>query len=873
MWNPFKKKGTDGLLDQLEYVSYEEPTENNSSYPEESVALESVEQKGREEEIVDEEPFEEKPIIGLRKIGRCLLLTLVTLVPLWFMSFTVPGDVLVMPKQMLLYGLVVAAFIVWLIIVGKQGGAFLKRSGWEWGILALLGSGLLSALFSMQIHNSFLASNGFSTGAALILFSFLVINFFEKEDLGRLINFFTLGSGLAVLGGMLAVFGVPVFKWLGLSALAGLEKFNTVGSFGALAGLAALSLVLLVARYFTLFTHRTDGQRVSSSEKYWSVVYMICFVVFSLWLLIVNSLMFYTVVVVGMAGVILGLLFISKLNAKRTKLKAIQLVLPMAFLVSSLGLIVATKYFDFYAFQSLQERNAIPVEPALSQKASWDIGKEVINIKPIFGLGDENFISAFDSFKPESINQTAFWNTRFTNATSEFFNLLIERGALGLAAFAFFLFYVFKEAFSKKGGELSEEERLEQVKRAGYLWTFFPAFLAALTLFFLYPFDLTLLMAFWFLVAAMGVAVSAPEKIKVRMEELSASSLAASLVVVLVLVAGVARGYAFIQDYRASIYAAHGMRLANAEKPDSKQAAVLFGKAVDIDGDNIGYVNNFATALLRQIDTELNNKTDEPEVIRVRLEELTQKAVKIANGLLEKKNNSMDSFTAAFIYENLVKIVSGADQAAISAYQQYVALAPKDPNGYLKLGNLFMARADRTSASLIDAKNKKIVVKNEKELTEAVANDYKSAENSFKKAAELRADLANALYNLGLVYERQNRVKEAIKQLELIKANNENNPGLAFELGLLYYRDGAKDKALVEMERAVTLFKDYANARWYLALMLEEKGDVDGAIAQLQEIVRTEVNKENTVVQQKLAALEAGKKEIPPVKVTNRPPL
>ena len=144
---------------------------------------------------------------------------------------------------------------------------------------------------------------------------------------------------------------------------------------------------------------------------------------------------------------------------------------------------------------------------------------------------------------------------------------------------------------------------------------------------------------------------------------------------------------------------------------------------------------------------------------------------------------------------------------------------------------------------------------------------------TLKKAIELKGDLATALYNLGTVYERESKIKEAVKQLELTKLLNQSNPGLAFELGLLYYRDNQKDKALPEMARAVNLFKDYSNARWYLALMLEERGEIDMAIVQLQEILKLDANKGNSVILEKMAALEKGKREFPPGKITSKKPL
>ena len=106
------------------------------------------------------------------------------------------------------------------------------------------------------------------------------------------------------------------------------------------------------------------------------------------------------------------------------------------------------------------------------------------------------------------------------------------------------------------------------------------------------------------------------------------------------------------------------------------------------------------------------------------------------------------------------------------------------------------------------------------------AESLTKAEEAFKRAIEKSSTYGLAIYNLGAVYDRQDKVKEAIMQLEKIAPYNANQPTLMFELGLLYIRNEQKDNAVAAMQRAVLLAPQYANARWYLALLLEERDDV-----------------------------------------------
>jgi tetratricopeptide (TPR) repeat protein len=79
------------------------------------------------------------------------------------------------------------------------------------------------------------------------------------------------------------------------------------------------------------------------------------------------------------------------------------------------------------------------------------------------------------------------------------------------------------------------------------------------------------------------------------------------------------------------------------------------------------------------------------------------------------------------------------------------------------------------------------------------------------------------------------------------------------QLSLLYLRQGKNDLAKAELQRIIALSPTYANARWYLSVVLEQEGDIAGALAQVEEIART--NPEHEAVQQRLERLKSGEVE------------
>lgn len=814
--------------------------------------------------------WEPQSVPRLQKIGRGLLFALAFLMPLWFLPFAAPGDILILSKQLLLFGLTAAATVIWVTMIIKQGGVAFRQSGWEWGLLAVWVASLLAAIFSPRPYLSFTSSSGLITLSSLMAFFLVGSNFWEKKDLIKMINYFVLGSSLAALLGMLIILGIPVtqvLNWLFPTNIVVSDQFNTVGSVNSLAALAVIGLVLVFSKSLGNFKEIIKNNENNLPEsRSWTGIFWAAALIFAWWILVLNWWVFYTALIVGLIGLSFGMVAAANRKARETtSTKAPHLIIPMFVIILSLLLILGNRFLNFNISPIVLGNKTLPLEVSLSQQTSWSIAKSVLQTRPFLGIGQENFVSAYEQFKPGAINRTLFWNSRFTNSNSEMFDWLTEGGVVLLSSLAVLLFYVF----------YSLVKNLKRRSEKDLTWFCAPAFLAVLTFFFLYPFNPLLLFTFWFLLAliARGQSEENLPLLKVKMDNHSISSVLVSLVLALVLVGEFAGGYLLWQKYFGQVIFAKAARINIAQAEDLDRVNNLLTRAVNTSNDDV-YLSNLASSLLRKISLEINNRTDDPNVVQTRLQNLINQVVRVTGQMIQQDgNNAANWFNAGFVYENLITVLGGADEAALSAYQEYAKRAPNNPEIYVRLGRIYLSRAERNSRALVDAKQKKLDITNEKGVLEKIISDYQSAEKSFKKAVEQKPDLATALYNLGIIYERQNQLGSAIKQLEQVRIIETNNPGLSFELGLLYYRAGEKNKALTEMARAVALFSDYANARWYLALMLEEQGRIDLAIGQLKAILTQEVNKDNQILLDKLAALEAGQREIPPATVTNKEPL
>ena len=89
-----------------------------------------------------------------------------------------------------------------------------------------------------------------------------------------------------------------------------------------------------------------------------------------------------------------------------------------------------------------------------------------------------------------------------------------------------------------------------------------------------------------------------------------------------------------------------------------------------------------------------------------------------------------------------------------------------------------------------------------------------------------------------------------------VRDSNPNDVGVGYQLGLLYYFDDQINSAQREFERVLLLNSNYSNARYFLGLVYDKKGEKQQAIEQFRKVL--ELNPENVEVGKIIENLEAG---------------
>lgn len=118
------------------------------------------------------------------------------------------------------------------------------------------------------------------------------------------------------------------------------------------------------------------------------------------------------------------------------------------------------------------------------------------------------------------------------------------------------------------------------------------------------------------------------------------------------------------------------------------------------------------------------------------------------------------------------------------------------------------------------------------------AKRYDEALGHFQQALARRADLTDARYGLGLVYEAQGKTAQAEAEFERLLQDASDFPEAHSHLGALYMRTGRTDLAVNAYRRAAALQPEAPKAYHNLGTALAAQGESMAAEAQLQEALR-----------------------------------
>ncbi|MFH1620509.1 MAG: tetratricopeptide repeat protein [Patescibacteria group bacterium] len=752
----------------------------------------------------------------------CLYLT-VLLVPIWFLPVTL--DVLELNKQTLLVILMMIALITWL------GRSILRREfklsrSWIHIVVTLFAVGyLVTSLFSQDRYLSLVGNFGqmqwaFSTVMAFVVMYLLIVN--VVRDTARLYSLlltFLASSLIAGLFGLLQVLNVFSLAWLMPGT--GVNSFNSVGTINSLAMyltvpmVMAASLLVLGCKNETCVLGKNGKRSVVAKALVWAMltVGFIYSVLVDFW--------------VTWAALLFGTLLVVLISWIRTKSisRPIKLIAPGVLCIVAVILLIWPTPIKL----------SLPAEVSPSLGHSWQIARQVLQNSPLFGSGPGTWIYDYSQYRAPVVNLSQFWTVRFERGLSTFFSLIAMVGLVGVSLWLILIL----SAIVKSATHLTKEKNDDEWQ--AYL-TVFAGWATTVFIAFFYNYNLSHHFVFWFLLALLAALVAKGEFVWDGTRKPTITTVLSIVFIILsvgaVSVAWLA-GQRLVADanYSKSVTAFRGGKPIQ-ESIDNLNTAVALNRLNDV------YYRNLSQAYLIRVGQELQQQPDQEKAQIVN--NLVSASIDTAKKATEISPANVDNWAnLGVVYQAIASFTRGADEFAIKAYEEALKREPNNPLFYNEIGKLHVLRSDayRTLLSSTDETVKKDAENN-------IRTELDASAAALNQAIQAKSDYAPAHYNLGIMYERQGRIKDAITKLEQVLSVNGKDVGVGFQLAILYYRNGEKDKAADLLEQIVRLEPQYANARWYLSALYEEQGRIDDSLAQIKEIIKT--NPDNQTVTDRL---------------------
>lgn len=762
-------------------------------------------------------------ILG-RVVDGCLWLA-VFLAPLIFSSATV--DILELNKQTLLVVLTSIAAVAWL------GKAFLDKKlslmqSWLHLVVVLFGFAyLIISLFSQDRYLSLVGSSGqmpwsFATILCLVLFYLIIVN--HLKTIRELYDFVFVFLASSLVAGLIALF--QMMGWyLFAPSVTHVQTFTTVGTLFSLSTYLATSLVVASALTFHGCRDRACLLGTPTlSGVFARIVVWLSMIVSLIVLVAVDFWAAWVQVMIGTL-LIVGLGYWREKKVRRDE----RLLIPAILFVVSLGLLL---------FQTPLHFANMPAEVAPNMRASWEVARNALQASPLFGSGPGTWAYDYAKYRPQVVNLSPFWNLRFDRGFSSFMTLLATTGLIGIVLWLILLASAVVKSVTHLIRERNDDVWFVYV-------TIFAGWVALALSSFFYNFNMTQQILFWSLLALLGNLVT--RQVMVWDTRRNAQTyFILSCTLLFFFIAGVCVVWLVGQRWVADRTFAQATQLFKSNKPIA-EVTKRMEQAHRLNPWSDLYVRNEAQARMVSVNTIVQNKPTAEQFRAVGDE--VKASIDLALQAKEMVPANVENWSnLALMYQSVASFTAKADEHAIDSYLEAHKLEPQNPVFLDEIGKLYLLRADafRTVAGGKDQKAQ--------DAAKLMAENLALATTYLREALQAKSDYFPAHYHMGIVFERQGRLPEAIAELEQYLKNNKQDAGVAFELAILYYRHQERDRALNLLEQVVSAQPNQVNARWYLAALYEERGMVDQAILQMERLLM--IVGSNPAVQQRLDTLK-----------------
>lgn len=685
---------------------------------------------------------------------KWIIVAVVFLTPLLFSPWTF--DFFELPKQVLLWTAAAVLLVLWLFGFVLENEVRIIKTPLDLPLLLFVLVATVSTVLSSSRYTSLVGFFGRSDGGLAGLLAYVIIfyvaasRFRSIKDCVSLVVAFLMSTALLALLAIFYFFSAFILPW---------NVFN-VRTFSPAGGVYAVTMVVAMAVPLALglLVHvlqkgqaiRTNNvmdtppsETTKPSTKLVSLAPL-----YSILVTIALILYIGVIALLGSNAAWLTLaasLVVFFLWSKRGQLRRASLYLGVVGVAALFWIALTTIGPIRQNISALKT----PVEkpPTLAARESWFVAGNTIRDLPFLGSGPATFLFDFTRYRSASFNLSEDWNLRYMVAHNQYLQTLATMGVFGLLTYLFLLFRVSLYGF--RTALVNRETEVYPLKVA--VFAGIVAFILGTTL----QSSTTTVMFTLFVLLAVFMAlerISGAGAVSERRlafvlakpgqtEDIRAANAIPVLLFIPGLLVAVAALFFTAQYVRANTYYVRGVNTLQSNQPNAALDGLrMLERATQINRYEDGYNRDLAKTSfnLALALSAKENLADEDKQNVARLLQISIAHAQRAATISPLNVNNWQ--TLADIYRRIAGQVRGAGDVALQAFSRAIQTDPPNPQFFLDVGGIFFA-----------------------------ANAYDQAIDSFKRAVELKPNLANARYNLANAYVKKEDYNNAYVQYQLAK--------------------------------------------------------------------------------------------------------
>jgi tetratricopeptide (TPR) repeat protein len=483
------------------------------------------------------------------------------------------------------------------------------------------------------------------------------------------------------------------------------------------------------------------------------------------------------------------------------------------------------------------------VRPSLS--LTLEITRNTLKSHPLFGSGPNTFATQWQSFRPDSITTTDFWDTNFAYGIGLIPTFAVTTGILGVLSwllfFGFYIYFGIKFIFVRVEDQFMKYLIVSSFFASIFLWIMAWIYIPSTVIFILSFFFTGLFFASLYitnLIPLTPYTFSYNPKV----------GFVSSLVLVTIFFGVSALGFGLYKNSKSLWYFQKSSYALNTSGDITGSEGYML-KAIETVPYDVYYraLTEIRLAKLNAIASQ-DQKQTKLEDIQKQFSDALPDTISAGKAAVNADSkNYLNWISLGRIYETLVPYkIEGAYNSAQGAYTEALRYNPKNPGIMMLFARLAVAN-----------------------------NDIKSARNFVMQAIQAKNNYLDAYFLLSQIEVADNNLRGAIDSVTAASIIDPTNSAVFFQLGLLKYNLKDFNGAIEALEKSIKLVPDYANAKYFLGLSYESVGEHEKAITQFTELKTT--NPDNKELDAILENLVAGKpiftdaKETKPEKASQLP--